>query len=192
MDLKYKHFDIPINERDLCFVDTETTGFELSKELLEIGAVVVKANTFEKIDEIDIKIKPSHIENASQEALEIVGYNEEEWEKEGVEAKKGLQMFLDFAEDTILVAQNLPFDWMHIQNALEEHGLQPTYHYKGLDTFSLGWLMLGDKIEFPRLSLKEMAVHFGVDMGAHHRAIDDARTAYGIFLKLIELNGQRK
>ncbi|MBU2101655.1 3'-5' exonuclease [Patescibacteria group bacterium] len=186
MDIKYKHFDTLLSERDLCFVDTETTGFELDKELLEIGAVVAKANTFEKIDEIDIKIKPSHIENASPEALEIVGYNEEEWEKEGVNAKKGLRMFLDFAENTILVAQNLPFDWMHIQKALEEHELQPTYHYKGLDTFSLGWLMLGDKAEFTRLSLKEMADYFKINMGTHHRAIDDARTAYEIFLKLVK------
>ena len=80
---------MPVNERDLCFFDTETTGFELDKELLEIGAVRVKANTFEKLSEIDIKIKPQHIENATPEALEVVGYDEAEWEKEGMDLRLG-------------------------------------------------------------------------------------------------------
>ena len=191
MELKYRHFDIPVNERDLCFFDTETTGFELDKELLEIGAVRVKANTFEKLSEIDIKIKPQHIENATPEALAVVGYDEKEWEKEGMDLREGLLQFLDFAEDTVLVAHNLPFDWMHVQNALEKHGFQPTYFYKGLDTFSLSWLLLGDKAEFPRLSVKDLANYYSINMGTHHRAIDDARTTYRIFLELMKLNEQK-
>ncbi len=191
MEIKYKLFDIPANERDLCFFDTETTGFELDKELLEIGAVRVKANTFEKLSEVDIKIKPQHIENATPEALQVVGYDEKEWEKEGIDLREGLLKFLDFAEGTILVAHNLPFDWMHVQNALEKHGFQPTYFYKGLDTFALSWLLLGDKAEFPKLSLKELADYFGINMGSHHRAIDDARTAYRIFIELLKLHGQK-
>ena len=107
--------------------------------------------------------------------------------REGMDLREGLLKFLDFAEDTILVAHNLPFDWMHVQNALEKHGFQPTYFYKGLDTFSLGWLLLGDKAEFPRLSLKELSNHFGINMGTHHRAIDDARSAYMIFMELVKL-----
>ena len=191
MELKYRHFDIPVNERDLCFFDTETTGFELDKELLEIGAVRVKANTFEKLSEIDIKIKPQHIENATPEALAVVGYDEKEWEKEGMDLREGLLQFLDFAEDTVLVAHNLPFDWMHVQNGLEKHGFQPTYFYKGLDTFSLSWLLLGDKAEFPRLSVKDLANYYSINMGTHHRAIDDARTTYRIFLELMKLNEQK-
>lgn len=191
MELHFRHFDIPVNERDLCFFDTETTGFELDKELLEIGAVRAKANTFEKLSEIDIKIKPKHLENASPEALEVVGYNEEEWERDGMDLREGLLKFLDFAEDTILVAHNLPFDWMHVQNGLEKHGFQPTYFYKGLDTFSLAWLLLGDKAEFPRLSLRELSAHYGINMGTHHRAIDDARSTHQIFLGLLKTHGQK-
>lgn len=187
--MKYKHFDIPINERDLSFIDTEFTNFALFKsELLEIGIVRVKANTFEIIDEIDIKIKPSHIETANPESLKVVGYDEKEWDEEGMDLKKGVEIFLDFVKDSILVAQNLPADWMILQKSIEECGLKPTYFYKGLDTFSLGWLLHGDKPEFPKLSLKELANHYNVDMGQHHRAIDDARTAYRIFLKLIKDN----
>lgn len=186
MDLQYRHFDIPVNERDLCFFDTETGGFELDKELLEIGAIRVKANTLEKLSEIDIKIKPERIEEANPSALEIVGYNEEEWQREGVSLRDGLMEFLEFARDSILVAHNLPFDWMHLQNNLEKHGLQPTYFYKGLDTFSLAWLMLGSKPELTKLSLKELSNHFDIDMGTHHRGIDDARSAYKIFVELLK------
>jgi len=83
-----------------------------------------------------------------------------------------------------LAANNLPFDWMWLQKAVEDLGLQPTYFFKGLDIFSLAWLKLKNKEEVVNLSLRQLADHFNVDMGRQHRALDDALTAYNIFLKL--------
>lgn len=175
-----------ITECDLVFVDTETTGLELKHELLEIGFVRARAGTFELIDEYDIKIKPARIELASKEALELVGYDAAEWEREGVDLKTGLERFLSYTQDALLVGHNLPFDWMQIHKSLEEFGLKPNFMYKGLDTFAMAWLFLRDEGYFTKFSLGELARYFGIDQGRKHRAIDDARTTYKVFLKLVE------
>src|SRR3989338_11614175 len=98
-------------DRDLVFFDLETTGFELDKEIIEIGYVKASAGTFEWMSEGSIKILPMHIERADKESLRINGYNKEEWDREGISLKEGLQKFLKVTEGTILVAHNLPFDW---------------------------------------------------------------------------------
>jgi len=182
--MNYRLFDMNMNDRDLLFFDTETTGFELDKELIEIGAVRAKAKTFEKLSEIDIKIRPQRLELADPEALRVVGFDEAEWRAEGVSLTQGIKEFLTLAENTMLVGHNLAFDWMHIQKAIEACGFEPTYFYKGLDIFSMAWLKFNGRPGLSRLSL-EMANHFGIDITRHHRAIDDARATYEIFLGII-------
>lgn len=174
-----------MQERDLVFFDCEFTGLRFDHELTEIGLMKVKAGTFDVLHERDIKLKPEHIENADPHGLEISGYDPEEWAKEGVEMKAGLQEFLRYTKDVILVGQNVSKDILHLEKALFEHGLKSNYFYKPLDTFTLGWFMLRDEPAITRYSLREMADYFGVDRGRAHRAIDDARTTYQIFLKLL-------
>ncbi|MCL5007003.1 MAG: 3'-5' exonuclease [Patescibacteria group bacterium] len=183
----YRLYDVPMRDRDLVFVDTETTGLFLDKELLEIGAVRADAKTLELVSTVDIKIKPSRLELADQESLRVVNFNEEEWEKEGVSLAEGMQKFLDFAQEGILVGHNLAFDWMHIQNGMEACGLEPTYFYKGLDIFSMAWLKFKETNHLEKISLKEMAGYFGVEIKQHHRAIDDALATYHIFRELIKI-----
>lgn len=178
--------EVNIPEADLVFFDTETTGFDLDKELIEIGLVKVKAKTFEIIAEEDIKIKPTHIESADPDALEVVGYDAAEWEKDGVDLKTGLEKFLSYTGGTILVGHNIAFDWMHVKKSLEQCGLRPNYYYKGLDTFSLAWQKLIGKPEFVHMSLSELSKYFGIEKGRAHRAIDDARTTYRVFMKLLK------
>lgn len=174
-----------VYDRDLIFFDTETTGFELDKEIIEIGFVKAKARTFELIEEGDIKIKPQHLERASAEALAIVGFDPAEWEREGMAQNEGIAEFLKHTADCVLVGHNLPFDWMHVMKEVEECGLTPNFFYKGLDTFAFAWVLLSEKPELSRFSLEQLARHFGIDKGRSHRAIDDARTTYQVFLKLV-------
>ncbi|MBI2594887.1 MAG: 3'-5' exonuclease [Candidatus Colwellbacteria bacterium] len=183
--IRYRLFDLPLPERELCFFDLETTRLDLKAEIIEIGAVRAEPREFKILNELNLKIKPEKISEADPEGLAISGYSEGDW-REAVALEAGIQTFLEFADGAILVANNLPFDWMWLQRAVEELDLQPTYFFKGLDIFSLAWLKLRNKEEVANLSLKQLATHFNVDMGKHHRALDDARTAYNIFLKLIE------
>ncbi|MBI4085028.1 MAG: 3'-5' exonuclease [Candidatus Liptonbacteria bacterium] len=181
-----KDLEINIAEADLVFFDTETTGFDLKKEIIEIGLVKAKAKTFEVIEECDIKIKPERLEDADQDSLGIVGYDPEEWARDGVDLKTGLEKFLSYTDGVILVGHNIAFDWMHVRKALEQCGLSPNYYYKGLDTFSLGWQKLAGKPELSHVSLLELTKYFGLEQGRAHRAIDDARTTYKVFLKLLK------
>ena len=174
-------------DRDIVFFDTETTGLLPSAELLEIGFVKVKARTFEIIEEGDIKLKPAHIERANAESLAIVGYDEEEWNREGVDRKTGLELFLQHTDGVMLAGHNVVFDRQHVESEREEHGIQPNFFYKSLDTFVMAWSLLGDHPEFEKFSLGELARYFNIDQGRAHRAIDDAKTTYQVFLKLSEL-----
>lgn len=197
--IRYRLFDLPLPERDLCFFDLETTRLDLKAEIIEIGAIRVEPREFKVLNELDIKIQPLRIDEADPEGLAISGYNENDW-IQAVTLEHGVKTFLQFADGAVLVANNLPFDWMWLQKAVEDLGLQPTYFFKGLDIFSLAWLKFKaeprteplasgsgawDKEEVANLSLKQLATYFNVDMGRQHRAIDDAKTAYQIFLNLI-------
>lgn len=174
-----------VHTRDLVFVDLETTGLELSKEIIEIGFIKAKAGTFEVLLEKDIKIKPERLGEADPESLKVVGYTEEEWQ-DAVRLKDGIREFLAYTEGTMLVGHNLVFDWMHLEAAIERSGFQPNYFYKGLDTFALAWLKFKDQPEFKKFSLDELCRHFGIDRGRAHRALDDARTTYKVFLELMK------
>lgn len=177
-----------VKDADLMVLDTEFSNLEFDKsELLQIGFVKLRAKTYEVLCEGDIKIKPTHIETASPESLEVVGYSQEEWDKEGVDLKTGLEMFLSNTDQCVLVAHNLPADWMVIRKAIEEAGLKENFYYKGVDTFSLAFVLLADKTGFERYSLGELAKHFGVNEGQKHRALDDARATAEIFKKLMAL-----
>ncbi|MDP3015019.1 MAG: 3'-5' exonuclease [bacterium] len=175
----------PIKDFDFSFVDTETTGPDLRHELTEIGLIKVSSYNFSVLEEWETKIKPKHIELADPEALKINHYKEEDW-RDALELETAMKIFLEKTANTILVGHNLLFDWFHINKALEECDLEPTFHYKGLDTFSLGWQKLRHLPNFPKLSLSEMAKHFDIKQEKPHSALDDTRTTYKVFLKLME------
>ena len=176
---------IPLKEFDLSFIDTETTGLELNHELIEIGVIRARKDDFKILEEWEIKIKPRHPELADPEALKINHYSEEEWQK-AVDLETALKIFLEKTANTILVGHNLLFDWFYIHKSLAECNLKPTFYYKGLDTFSFGWQKLRQSPDFQRLSLSEMADYFGILREKSHSALDDARTTYKVFLKLLE------
>jgi len=182
-------------EFDLAFIDTETTGLGINNELIEMAVVRVEPNNFKILEEWEIKIKPQHLELADPEALKLNHYNEDDWQK-AADLETALKIFLEKTSNTILVGDNLSFDWFFIHKALAECNLQSTfdyrklvssYYYKGLDIFSLAWQKLRKSSEFQRLSLSELANRFNIKQEKAHSALDDARTTYKIFLKLLDL-----
>lgn len=170
---------------DLVFVDTETTGLNLNNELIEIGLVRASGFNFSVIEEWEVKIKPKRIELASPDALKINHYNEKDWET-ALDAEAAMKMFLEKAENSILVGHNLAFDWFYIHKALAEYNLKPTFWYKSLDTFCLAWEKLRNNPAIKYLSLSELAGFFGINQEKPHSALDDAKTTYKLFLKLVE------
>ncbi|MEK7093986.1 MAG: 3'-5' exonuclease [Patescibacteria group bacterium] len=184
-DRSLPKYQLLVNERDLVFFDCEFTGLRFDHEIVEIGFVKAKARTFEIVKERSIKLKAKHIENADPTALEIIGYDPEEWEREGVDMKEGLEEFLRYTKDALIVGHNVSVDLIHLEKAFWDYNLKANYFYKPLDTFSLGWLELRDNPALTNFSLRELASYFAIDRGQAHRGIDDARTTYQVFLKLI-------
>jgi len=174
---------------DLAFIDTETTGVGFNCQLTEIAVIRVSAFNFFVLEEWETKIKPYSLEFAEDEALKITHYNEKDWEN-ALDEETALKIFLQKVEKTILVGQNISFDLFFIYKALARYNLAPTFWYKSLDTFSLAWQKLRNNSDVKYLSLSEMASYFGINQEKPHSALDDARTAYKVFLKLINVNGQ--
>jgi len=174
---------------DLAFIDTETTGRGFKNELIEIAVIRVSSFNFGILEEWETKIKPYSLEFAEDEALKITHYHEKDWEN-ALDEETALKIFLQKVDKTILVGQNINFDLFYIYKALARYNLTPTFWYKTLDVFSLGWQKLRNNSDIKYLSLKEMASYFGIQQEKPHSALDDARTAYKVFLKLINVNGQ--
>jgi len=174
---------------DLAFIDTETTGRGFKNELIEIAAVRVSSFNFAILEEWEAKIKPRNLEFAEAEALKITHYNEKDWEN-AIDEETALKIFLQKVEKTILVGQNINFDLFYIYKALAVYNLTPTFWYKSIDTFSLAWQKLRNNSNIQHLSLSEMATYFGITHEKPHSALEDSRTTYKVFLKLINVNGQ--
>ena len=111
----------------LTVIDTETTGLSLRKhELLEIGLIsYVITNEGERLitKKFETKIKPAHIFTASEKALEINGYSQEEWEG-APSAGEALPVVCEaITKSNVLIGQNLIFDLRFIAKACEESGI---------------------------------------------------------------------
>ena len=173
-----------IKDLDLAFIDTELTGVDLYHELIEIAVVRVSPGDFKVIDEWETKIKPRYIELGDSKALSIAHYNENDW-KDAMDVEEALKIFLEKTAGTMIVGHNILYDWYFIHKALNKFDLQPTFLYKGLDTVSLAWQKLRHLPNFQSFSLRELCEYFDVKQEKPHSALDDARTAYKVFLKLL-------
>ncbi len=174
-----------LKDFDLAFIDTETTGVELDHELTEIAVIRANPFNFSVIDEWESKIKPVCIDNADPDALKITGYSEEKWADAPPE-EEVLKIFLQKTDGAILVGHNITFDWYYIHKALARYRFKPTFLYRALDTVSIAWQKLRNETEnMGSFSLGELCDHFEISRENAHTALDDARTTYKVFLKLI-------
>ncbi len=174
-----------LKKRNLAFIDLETTGFEfMDKEIIQIGVVIASQPDLEVLDEFEINVLPTHLETASPEALEIVGYTEKEW-REAISLKEAMEIVAEKTKDCVMVGHNVAFDWAFLEKAFEETGITDTMDYHRLDTISLAWAKLYDNPEIKKFSLSELAPFFNIENKKAHTALSDARTTYELYKKLM-------
>ena len=169
--------------------DLETTGLQSETDrIIEIGAVrVARGQIAERFSSLvnpripipkvitDLTgITDAHVANAPY--IEDV-----------------LPEFLAFAGDAVLTAHNAPFDMGFLREAARRlpNEIKTEIKNPSLDTLELSRALLP---ELQRHRLNVLAEHFGIDMGSHHRAVDDARTTALIFLRfraMLEEKGVR-
>lgn len=88
-----------------------------------------------------------------------------------------LRDFIEFTENSIIVAHNAQFDMNFLNSECEKCCLPPVKN-KVADTLKLSRLLFSD---FASHKLDFLADQFMIDKGSSHRALDDAKTCMELF-----------
>jgi DNA polymerase III epsilon subunit-like protein len=176
----------------LAFLDVETTGFDPERhEIVQIGIVLAKQNPrpgkgpeLTIVEEIDLKIKPEHIETADEEALRINGYNEGEW-MFAPDLKPTMEMLSKKLDGAILVAHNLAFDNSFMEAAWKKTGVENTMKRYKLDTISIAFARFYERDGDMRYSLGYLCDIFGIKNENAHTALADAKALYQVYKKMM-------
>jgi len=173
---------VPLQDKPLVFVDVETSGLDPQvQEILEFAAV---RDTGESMV---TKIKPKRIETASEYALKLNGYNEDDW-ADAPEMADILPEIVEFLKDSVIAGQNPRFDASFINAASKEHGIDLKVDYHVIDVATLTYEHL-----FPcgieSLSLKNVCEFLGIPPEPNvHRALNGALTARRVYHILLRAN----
>ena len=179
-----------MKNKNLAFVDIETTGFNVeTQEIIEIGCVIVKQQDGvlgDVVEEFELKIKPERLDLADPEALSINGYNESEW-LFASDLKQAMQVFSEKTKDCIFIAHNVAFDWSFIAKAFAITEVENQMYYAKLDTISFAFAKLHKDPNVTRYSLGALCERFGITNDRAHTALADTRATVEVYRKLLEL-----
>jgi len=174
----YNIADMNLNDNTTYVVfDTETTGLSaIENSLTEIAAVKVRNNVI--VDSFQSLVKPRHI--IPEKIEKLTGITN--MMVSGAPALESVMIkFLEFIEDTILVAHNANFDLSFINTSLNLINLKPLNN-PVIDTVALA------RFTVPGLKsykLSALTKHFDITLENHHRALDDATATAKLFFNLL-------
>jgi DNA polymerase III alpha subunit (gram-positive type) len=173
--------------RHLIFIDLETSGLNRDNhEILEVGCIVVNGENFEIIEEYSAKVKPSHIETATSEALKINGYTKEKW-RDAKNPKEVLKKISEMSEGGMVAGWNVSFDWAFIEQGFKKYGIRSAFNYHKVDVQSIAYAYLYRKKKAKSLRLDATAELFGMEKGKIHGAQEDIRITYELFKKFMKV-----
>ena len=180
-------FGRALHETTFVVIDLETTGGapHLGAAITEIGAI--KSRGGQLLGEFKTFVDPGHLVPAY--ITELTGITDEMLFQSPKIALLLPQLFefLGAPEETVLVAQNAPFDLSFLTFATRESGLTwPAYPV--LDTAIIARKVL-TRDEVPNCKLSTLAEFFGTKTTPNHRALDDARATLDVFHGLLERLG---
>ena len=115
--------------------DVESTGLDTSRdEIIQIAAIRID-RTGKVLDKLNLFLKATKSVGQSVNTHHIT---DEQLQQEGVDPGKGLQVFLDFARDSVVVGHNVGYDLTILASQLKRlglEGLKCQAHYDTLDIF---------------------------------------------------------
>ena len=164
--------------QNIVVLDLETTGLDSQEdEIIEIGAVKIRNDIV--LEEFEMLIKPKN--KIPLGATAINGITNEMVAK-SPSIKKVLPEFLRFIDNAILVAHNADFDLRFLRNKAEDI-LDKEITNSVIDTLAQS------RNIFPLTphSLSTICRKLEVKTSPNHRALDDARAAKEVYLKLRDL-----
>ncbi len=172
----------------IAIVDLETTGLDYHMhEIIEIGLVLVDQNTLEIKDTMDVKVRPLHIERASPKAMEVNGYNENDW-ADAWDLKKSMITLSAKSKGAIFGSQNVTFDWGFCQEGFYQTNVNNLMDYHRIDLFTMSWMALRNS-GLDKFNLYAVSQFLGLEPEPlPHCAFNGALNAYEVFKKLVTMN----
>lgn len=161
----------------LVFLDIETT--HLDPEIGEIIELCVIRDVGNKTTVFHTKIKPRHINTADRKALEINGYNEEDW-KDAKHFEEIAEHLLYLVDHGIIIGHNVNFDITWINTQLHKHGFDRGCSYYKIDTQTLAW----EHLPLPSVSMRVIRLFFGWSLKDSHTAHKDTMDCRKLYYKL--------
>nr|WP_293300199.1 3'-5' exonuclease [Allomuricauda sp.] len=174
-----------ISENTFVVLDTETTGFNMTKDrMLCIGALKLRDNTMVVKESFEVYVEQEHYDAESAEIHGILKKSK----KERVTELEALQQFLAYAKNHVLVGHHVLFDVGMINAALRRNGL-PQLLNKTLDTGLLykRTLLISSVLrKKENYSLDELAEKFRISKKDRHTALGDTLITAIAFLVIME------
>ena len=182
-----QEFGRPLQETTFVVLDLETTGGapHLGAAITEIGAVKSRGGAV--LGEYKSFVNPGH--SVPNYITQLTGITDEMiFESPAIsEVLPDFIEFLGAPEETVLIAQNAPFDLSFLLHAARSNGITwPAYPV--LDTAIIARRVLSRE-EVPNCQLSTLAEFFGATTTPNHRALDDARATLDVFHGLLERLG---
>lgn len=176
-----------LSETTFVVIDLETTGAgpHIGAAITEIGAVKVKAG--KTLGEFETFVNPGHSIPDYIQALTGID-DSMVYEAPSISTVlPSLFEFLGSHQETVLVAQNTPFDLAFLKHYARVHDF-PWPAFTVLDTAIIARKVL-TRDEVPNCKLGTLAAFFGAQTTPNHRALDDARATVDVLHGLIERLG---
>jgi DNA polymerase-3 subunit epsilon len=171
---------MPISERPLAFIDTETTGLDSAiHEVIEVA--IVKEYPDGRIEYYQSLIRPERIEDAHPKALEVNGYaaDPSRWDRMETMETVG-PLILSTLKDCVVVGHNVGFDIDMLEANMRRAGLSPRLPYHKIDTVTLAYEHLVP-CGLESLSLDNIRRFLDWSLEDAHTAMKDAKDARRLY-----------
>ncbi len=178
-------------KQNFSFIDVETTGLNPNiHEVIEIGCIIVERGDggpadLRIVEEIEMKLKPEHLENAEEGALRVNGYNDADW-LFAYTQKQGFELLAQKTKGCVFVAHNVAFDWGFVAASFARLGIEHGFTHHKLDTLSIAFAKFNGTDEIKHLSLRALCEHFSIVNEKAHSALPDVRATIEIYKRLMQ------
>jgi DNA polymerase III subunit epsilon len=179
----FDELDEPLRDTTFTVVDLETTGGAAGTDsITEIGAVKVRTGAV--IGEFQTLVDPRR---AIDPFVSVLTGITDAMVQTAPRIESVLPSFLEFAQGSVLVAHNAPFDIGFLRNACVVLGT-PWPRFAVIDTAVLARRVL-TRDEVPNCKLATLSVFFHAGTRPVHRALADARATVDILHGLLDRVG---
>ena len=160
---------------DYCVIDLEMTGLNPKHhKILEVAAVRVRKKAI--VSECSMLIRQHQL--LEEKITELTGIGQEMLAG-AKEEDEVLDHFFGFLGEDILVGQNVIFDYSFLKQAAINRKM--SFERKAADTLKIARRCLP---ALEKRTLDALCGYYGIEIGHHHRALDDAKATYLLYERL--------